>query len=348
MQATASPGDSPQPAERVTRNRFSVWQSTFYASIGLLAFVVIFNFLLPDLGSNLNEGGLIALGLIFSLVPAALWLVIFYRMDRREPEPKRLVVTVYLGGLLLAAALFQPVLGSLFAVDTWLYQTWWSQLLGGILVIGFLSTGIVYLAVRFLVFDDREFDERVDGILYAVAAGLGVATVVNFGYVTQHGGVDLGIGSIRMVTNALGYASFAGLLGYFIGQARFEKVPAYYMPLGVTIAAVLNGVYFFLLDRSGSGQLTNDAWRDLLLGAFLAAVTVGVVAWLVGRANEETLRVSRLSASGDAWEAAGGRRDGGASRATGHSSEGAGCRDRPGDRQPRPNPERRVRSDHLA
>ena len=225
-------------------------------------------------------------------------------LDAREPEPKRLVSTVYVVGLLLAAALYQAVVIGFFDVESWMYSYWWSQLFGEILVIGALSMGIVYLTVRFIVFGHPEFDERLDGIIYAMAAGLGIATVVNFAYVIQHGGVDLGIGSIRMVTNALGYACFAGVLGYFMGQARFEKTPAYYLPVGVAIAATLNGLYFFLLDRTGSGQLGPNPWRDLLLAGFMAFVTLAVVGWLVNRSNEETLRVARLNAAGDAWEPA--------------------------------------------
>jgi RsiW-degrading membrane proteinase PrsW (M82 family) len=289
-------------AQRSARGRPSLWWSSLWAFVGLLAFIGIFNFLLPDLGSNLEEGGLIVLGFIFSLAPALLWLIIFYRVDAREPEPKRLVALVYGVGLLLAAALYQAVVIGFFDVESWMYSEWWSQLFGEILIIGALSMGIVYATVRFIVFGNPEFDERLDGIIYAMAAGLGVATIVNFAYVMQHGGVDLGIGSIRMVTNALGYASFAGVLGYFMGQARFEKTPAYYLPVGVALAAILNGFYFFLLDRTGSGQLGPNPWRDLLLAAFMAFVTLAVVGWLVNRSNEETLRVARLSAAGDAWE----------------------------------------------
>jgi len=166
-----------------------------------------------------------------------------------------------------------------------------------------VSMAIVYAAVRVVVFDNPEFDERLDGIIYAVAAGLGVATVNNFAYVLQHGGVNLDVGSIRMVTNTLGYASAAAVLGYFLGQARFEKVPIFYLPLGVLLGALLTGLYFFILDRAGASSLTGDPWRDLLLGIFLALVTMAAVGWLVRRSNEETLRVSRVVGDGDRWEA---------------------------------------------
>ena len=82
------------------------------------------------------------------------------------------------------------------------------------------------------------------------------------------------IGSIRMVVNAMGYACFGGILGYFMGQARFEKTPAYYVPGGLGLAALLTGLYFFLLDRTAgdpvwqqrrarpvAGQLSGPAHR---------------------------------------------------------------------------------------
>lgn len=302
MQASTLPEDTARSSGAPPRTRPSFLRSVWFELLGLLLFVAIFN-LLPGIGSALNDAGLILLGIVLALVPAVLWLLFFYRMDRAEPEPKRLVIGVYLAGGLLAAALYIPVFGFLFAVDSWLPQYWWSQLLGGILVVGVVSMAIVYAAVRVVVFDNPEFDERLDGIIYAVAAGLGVATVNNFAYVLQHGGVNLDVGSIRMVTNTLGYASAAAVLGYFLGQARFEKVPIFYLPLGVLLGALLTGLYFYILDRAGASSLTGDPWRDLLLGIFLALVTMAAVGWLVRRSNEETLRVSRVVGDGDRWEA---------------------------------------------
>jgi RsiW-degrading membrane proteinase PrsW (M82 family) len=304
IEPQGSPPTAPTGATSTGRRvgeRPSLWWSTLLAFVGLLLFIGIFNFLLPDLGANLNEGGLIALGLIFSLVPALLWLAIFYRVDRREPEPKQMVIAVYLVGLLLTAAIYQPIVQGLFMADEWMYETWWGQLLGEVLLVGGLSMGIVYLAVRVVVYGSHEFDERLDGIIYCMAAALGLATVVNFSYVLDHGGVDLGIGSIRMVTNALGYAGFGAVLGYFVGQARFEKTPAYYLPAGVGLAALLTGLYFFLLDRTASDPFGSFGWRDLLLAAFLTLLVLAFAAYLVRRTDEETARVAGLNSAGDAW-----------------------------------------------
>jgi RsiW-degrading membrane proteinase PrsW (M82 family) len=281
---------------RVARNRSALWIALGMSLIGLIAFVLLFNVLLPSLGENLGDVALIGLGLFLSVAPAGLWLGFFYRLDRYEPEPKRMVLGVYALGALATAALHQPVLQGIFAVDAWLYDQWWARLLGGILVVGVFEQFLVYLVVRLSVFDHPEFDERVDGVIYAMAAGLGVATVLNFQYVIERGGVDLDIGSIRMVVNALAFACFAGIQGYFIGQARFESTPLYYLPGGLAIAAALNGLFFFVLEQGATG-LRYNLWRDLFLAGAIAVFTFAIVFWLIARDNEETLRVARLAAS---------------------------------------------------
>ena len=60
-----------------------------------------------------------------------------------------------------------------------------SALLGNILVVGFVLQGIVYAVVRFTVYSTAEFDERMDGIVYGTAAGLGIATMLNINFILE-------------------------------------------------------------------------------------------------------------------------------------------------------------------
>jgi RsiW-degrading membrane proteinase PrsW (M82 family) len=228
-----------------------------------------------------------------ALVPAALWLGFFLGLDRREPEPKRLVVRTLLAGAVVYAALAAPLLQGLFAVDEWLYATTWSRLLGGILVVGVVEMLIVYVAVRYTIFERPDFDERVDGVIYCVAAGLGVATVINFAYVVGRGGVDLDVGSVRIVINTLAYGAIAGVLGYFVGQARFERVPIWYLPAGLSLAALLSGLLLFVLEGRGDGLVPTGRWLDLALAAGVAVLALAAVFGLVARAEAEPLPVAR-------------------------------------------------------
>lgn len=295
MQATYSSGDDLSRVERVAHNRSGLWVAVVITLLGLLLFTGIFNFIVPNLGDGLSSGGLILLGLILSVVPAAIWLFFFYRLDRLEPEPKHMVLGIFVLGALTAGALHDPLIYNVFSFSSWQYNTWWGHLLGGILIVGFIEQFMVYAVVRYSIFGHPEFDERVDGVIYSIAAGLGLATVLNFQYVVRSNGVDLDIGSIRMVVNALAYAAFAGIMGYFIGQIRFEKTPIWYMPAGLTLAATINGLFFFLLDRTFSGGLDYNPWGDLIFAAVVAALALTLVFWLIERANEETLRLAHQS-----------------------------------------------------
>lgn len=293
--ATSDPGEQARLA-RVAHDRAGLWIATGIEIAGLLVFAGVFNFLFPSFGDTLDGAPLIGLGLLFALIPAIIWLTFFYRMDRLDPEPKHMVINLFLLGALVTAGLRGPVLEGFFQTQNWLYSTWWAHLLGGVLVVAVIDQLIVFATVRYAIFNHPEFDERVDGIIYAVAVGLGLATILNFQYVWARGGVDLGIGSIRMIINALAYASFSGVLGYVIGQYRFEKVPPYYMPVGFSVAVLFNGLFFYLLDRTVASSISYNPWGDLIFAGIVAAITGAVLFWLIARANEETLRLANEQA----------------------------------------------------
>jgi protease PrsW len=108
----------------------------------------------------------------------------------------------------------------------------------------------------FSVYHSAEFDEAIDGIIYTTAAAIGYATVLNINFVLSSGGVGLGNGAIRITLTTLAHASFAGIVGYFLGRMKFEKRPLWWMPLGLLIAASLNSLFVYLrgtLSQGGMG-----------------------------------------------------------------------------------------------
>lgn len=227
--------------------------------------------------------GLILVGMSMAVLPAFAWLFFFYQQDRREPEPKGLVAQVFILGGLLAMAIGIPLVERVFQVGTWIYESFWIHLLGSILVVGFAQEFLKYAAIRFSVYSSGEFDERTDGIVYATAAGLGFATVLNIAYIIDSGGVDLGVGAVRITLTALAQASFAGISGYFLSREKFDPTPVWWMPVGILMAAVLNGVFFTVygtLSKTtiSSGGAFVQPWIGLVLAIILS---VGITSLLV-------------------------------------------------------------------
>lgn len=281
--------------ERVARDRRGVWQAGIAQIAGLLVFVALVELLVSLARVQLQGAALLAASIVLAIVPAAIWLAFFYQQDRLEPEPKGYVISVFALGALLAAAVGLPLTRDVFRTSDWLGHSPAINLLGSILVTGFAYEFLKYAAVRYSVYPLAEFDERVDGIIYGTAAGLGFATVLNVYYVLDSGGVDLQVGVIHVVVTALAQASFAGITGYFLGRAKFEHELLWWMPAGLALAAVLNGLFTYVrgeVTRTGislAGGGGFNPWPGLLLALGVAVIVFAGLNVLIRRANQATL-----------------------------------------------------------
>jgi len=273
---------------KAVHERKHVWRNEFLLITSLVVFVGIVYALDGALKPVFTASTLLLTGVFLALVPAAIWLIFFYSQDRLEPEPKGYVLGVFALGALFAAAVGVPLVENVFRVSHWIYANTTATILGGILVVGFTQEFLKYAAVRYSIYHSNEFDEATDGVIYATAAGLGYATVLNIQFVISNGGVDLGTGVIRMAIVALAQASFSGITGYFLGRAKFESEQVWWMPLGITLAAVFNGLFNWLrgLVSQTNVSLSNVAvnpWPGLAFAAVVAFATTGIVLWLVRR-----------------------------------------------------------------
>ncbi len=275
----------------ITKPHRGAWISKAALIVGLLLFTLAVSALSPALAALPRGWPLITAGLVVSLVPAALWLAFFILQDRLEPEPKGYVFGVFLMGALLARAVGQPLIDDFFQVNAWADSVL-LRLVAGVLIVGVIQSFLTYAAVRYTVYKSSEFDERIDGIVYCAAAGLGYATVLNTAYVLDNGGVLLGTGVFRIVVTALAQASFAGLLGYFLGRARFERMGRLWLPAGLALAATLNGVVTVAIGALSRNALQATPLNGLILAALCAAVVFSLLLLIMRRDDEAVLKAA--------------------------------------------------------
>lgn len=262
--------------------RISFWRSGLASLGGLLLFVTLMG-LVPQ--PRLEGVPLLVVGIVLALVPALLWLTFFYQQDRKEPEPKRVVLRVFLFGALMASGAGLPIVRDLFRVGEWLQGSPWLRLGGLILIVGFTQEFLKYATIRYTVFPTADFNDRVDGIIYGVAAGLGYATALNLEYVLSNQGVIPFVGSLVMVDNALAQASFAAVTGYFLAGARHGGRPVWWVPAGLTMAAILNGLVAFLRREVSVQGLTYQPLNALFLAIVFVTVTLGILFAIIRRAE---------------------------------------------------------------
>jgi RsiW-degrading membrane proteinase PrsW (M82 family) len=121
------------------------------------------------------------------------------------------------------------------------------NLIKGFIVVGFVEEFLKLLVVRHFAFKNHYFDEVMDGIVYTVMASLGFACFENILFVINTG-VEVAL--IRAFTAVPLHAISSGIMGYYIGKAKFEKTRSQVnknIYLGLLFAVLIHGFYDFLL-----------------------------------------------------------------------------------------------------
>jgi hypothetical protein len=102
---------------------------------------------------------------------------------------------------------------------------------------------------------------------------------------------------LGVAESAMALAAFGGILGFFLGRCKFEDEPAWWMPAGLVLVAVLNGLYTFFLDLVTRPSISlqggvDNSWFGLILGAVVAGLTFAVLFYLIRRLGRQAHQVS--------------------------------------------------------
>ncbi|MBO6025600.1 MAG: PrsW family intramembrane metalloprotease [Bacteroidales bacterium] len=186
-----------------------------------------------------------------SIAPAILLMFFIYFKDKYQKEPFGSLVKAYFTGMLaiVSTMLMVTITDYTIGLIPYLNET--------VFYDSFITAGIPEEVSKFLVFmvfiwNDKNFDEYFDGIVYASFISLGFATVENIMYVLPSG---LGVGIMRAVLSVPGHFFFGIILGYFLSLAKFNKSKrGLYIFLGLLFAILAHGLFDWLLmfsERAG-------------------------------------------------------------------------------------------------
>lgn len=188
---------------------------------------------------------------LLALAPIVFIITYFYLRDKYDREPLRnLIITFFLGIAISAPVLWiSDNLSELTHTST---QSPFPQLLlYALFVVATTEESMKYLVLRLFCYNQKEFDEPYDGIMYGVATAMGFAAIENVIYV-MNGGEKTGleIGLLRMFTAVPAHAVFGAVMGYFVGKAKFisqQKDATITHIIGLLFAICLHGIYDFFI-----------------------------------------------------------------------------------------------------
>lgn len=224
--------------------------------------------------------------LLLAFIPIFVIAVYIYKRDKFNKEPLKELLKAFAAGMFSAVVviLVHEIL-DLSGVDI---ET-------NVFLRAFVSAAVIEECSKFFFFyklfwNNPNFDERFDGIVYAVYVSLGFAFVENVLYIYQDVGQAVSIARARAFFAVPAHTLFAIAMGYGAGIARFSRKRAsLYLVSGLVWAILLHGIYDFLLMYSSDLASVNETFSAFIVMLFYIFV---IIMWVVGfrrmkKLNEE-------------------------------------------------------------
>ena len=182
-----------------------------------------------------------------AIVPSIFWLWFFIRYDWKRPEPPKVILRVFLFAMFLSViVLGLQYFGIVGRLKNLFAQDWLNKIFYLFVLVAFVEEGIKFLAISLGAYFDKAYDEHIDGIVYGVTAGLGLAALENIISTIFVGGHSA---FFRFATSTLMHALVGGIMGYYMAIAKFEKKKGIYMLNGFILAVVLHGTYNLVINN---------------------------------------------------------------------------------------------------
>lgn len=182
--------------------------------------------------------------LLLALSPAIFLLIYVYFRDKYEREP----IVLLLKGVLFGALIIFPVglIENFLETFNPQFPALTKAAYTGFFTAGFTEELFKLLAVLALFWHNRNFNEKFDGIVYAVSVSLGFAAIENIFYVFNEGSTQIGI--IRAFTAVPAHAIFGVIMGFYLGLAKFNPENSRkWLFRALFVPWLFHGVYDFLL-----------------------------------------------------------------------------------------------------
>jgi RsiW-degrading membrane proteinase PrsW (M82 family) len=185
--------------------------------LGLLILLVV--------GVTTGPAGLLV-GMLLGMLPVPLWVMLARWLDRYEPEPPWMLAVAFFWGATVAvffAGIFNDVNEALAAAAIGKQA---AGHFGTVFSAPFVEESLKALALLLLfLWKKNEFDDIVDGVVYAAMVGLGFAMTENFlyyGRALSHEGLGgvLATFLLRGVFSPLSHPLFTSMTGIGLGWAR--------------------------------------------------------------------------------------------------------------------------------
>lgn len=188
------------------------------------------------------------------ILPSLLWLWFWLKEENKKPEPKTILLMVFITGI-FSVALVLPIQKFILAH---VYSA------NGKLILWAATEEILKFLAVFVVIYKTKYDHKpIDWPIYLVTAALGFAALENTLFLLKPLSVGQNTlsfltGELRFLGSTLLHTVASGTLGLFIGFSLHKKIfsKEFYFIVGLALAITLHSIFnFFIIENSGSDFL---------------------------------------------------------------------------------------------
>lgn len=238
---------------------------------------------------ELNVWHTIALAFVGGIIPSLIWLWFWLQEDKKNPEPKRVILRIFLAGGLavIPSFLLQKLSLNYFGgIETLYFEPNWS-----LSMLHFIIQGIPLFATWALIeevmklvaaytggLNTKDYDEPLDAMIYMITAATGFAAFENMLFLaktlsdTNWQFTFLLTGNLRFLgATVLHIASSAfcgGIIALAACSSRLSRISA--AVIGLLTATLLHALFnFFIILNEG-----RDIFKVLLILWFASVVLI--------------------------------------------------------------------------
>jgi len=185
--------------------------------------------------------------LILAIAPVITIVLWIYLKDKYDKEPIHILTKFFTFGVLISVLAIY--------IEEWFIKINIFSESMDIFYMSFIVAGLVEEGLKSLILipnllKEKNFNEKLDGIIYSVFLSLGFATVENIIYMLYEDPTSaFEVGVIRSIISVPAHMMFGVIMGYYISKYKFTdcKSKKRNLILAIILPILLHGVFDFIL-----------------------------------------------------------------------------------------------------
>jgi len=185
--------------------------------------------------------------LILAIAPVITIVLWIYLKDKYDKEPIHILTKFFTFGVLISVLAIY--------IEEWFIKINIFSESMDIFYMSFIVAGLVEEGLKSLILipnllKEKNFNEKLDGIIYSVFLSLGFATVENIIYILYEDPTSaFEVGVIRSIISVPAHMMFGVIMGYYISKYKFTdcKSKKRNLILAIILPILLHGVFDFIL-----------------------------------------------------------------------------------------------------